>query len=137
MSEQLLTVDLAAERLRLHPKTVLRFIREGRLHATRIGKSYRILPSDLEAFAGGPRAARSAPQAHATTIVDIPGLGAEAAARMAQRLQASANTGEVRPTALRLDTAYDPARDHLKIVILGAPEDAAGLLRLIPIWLEA
>lgn len=135
MSEELYTVEMAAERLKLHAKTVLRFIRDGRLRATRIGKSYRILRSDLDALGGGPPRADAAPQA--TTIVDVPGIGTEAAARMAQRLQATVNTAEVRATPLRLDTAYDPARDHLKIVIIGGLEDAAALLRLIPIWLEA
>jgi excisionase family DNA binding protein len=38
----LVTVEQAAEELKLHPKTVLRYIHEGRLEATRIGKAYRI-----------------------------------------------------------------------------------------------
>ena len=52
MANTLLTVDEAAEALKLHPKTVLRHIREGRLEATRIGKAYRIDRSKLDAFAG-------------------------------------------------------------------------------------
>src|SRR5262245_37744597 len=40
--DELCTVHFAADRLKLHPKTVQRLIREGRLRATRIGKSYRI-----------------------------------------------------------------------------------------------
>jgi excisionase family DNA binding protein len=61
MSEELYTVEMAAERLKLHPKTVLRFIRDGRLRATRIGKSYRILRSDLDAFGGGRSPNAAAP----------------------------------------------------------------------------
>ena len=37
MSETLLSVDQAAEQLKLHPKTVIRYIRDGRLPAARIG----------------------------------------------------------------------------------------------------
>ena len=55
MSEDVYTVELAAERLRLHPKTVLRFIAEGRLRAVKMGKSYRILRSDLDALIGSKR----------------------------------------------------------------------------------
>lgn len=134
MSEEFYTVEMAAERLRLHPKTVLRFIGDGRLRATRIGKSYRILRSDLDALAGAKP--RPTPEVSVTSIVDIPDIGPEAAALMARRLQATLNTGEVRASPVRLDTAYDPAREHLKVVVIGSPADTAALLRLIPVWLE-
>jgi excisionase family DNA binding protein len=49
---ELCTAAFAALHLKLHIKTVLRFIREGRLRATRVGRSYRIVRSDLEASAG-------------------------------------------------------------------------------------
>jgi excisionase family DNA binding protein len=59
MSGSLYTVEQAAERLKLHPKTVLRMIRDGRLKAARIGKAYRIAGEELDAVAGvvrtGPR----------------------------------------------------------------------------------
>ncbi len=57
MSEELYTVEFAARRLKLHPTTILRFIRDGRLAATKVGKSYRILRSELDRLAG--RRARS------------------------------------------------------------------------------
>ena len=47
MSQQLVTVEQAAQELSLHPKTVLRYIRDNRLPATRVGRSYRILRSEL------------------------------------------------------------------------------------------
>ena len=50
MSDALITVEQAAEQLKLHPKTVLRHIREGRLPATRIGKSYRLRAADVDEF---------------------------------------------------------------------------------------
>lgn len=134
MSEEFYTVEMAAERLKLHPKTVLRFIGDGRLRATRIGKSYRILRSDLDALAGAKP--RATPPVSVTSIVDIPDIGGEAAALMALRLEAVLNTGEVRATPIRLDTAYDPEREHLKVVVIGSPTDAAALLRMISVWLE-
>ncbi len=79
MTQELYTVEAAAERLKLHNKTVLRFIREGRLRATKIGKQYRILHSDLDAFAG-VGSAREAPAA-ATTC----GSGRTSASRRGRR----------------------------------------------------
>ena len=52
MSEEVYTVEQFAERLKLHPKTVLRFIKDGRLRAVKVGKSYRILRTDMEAMTG-------------------------------------------------------------------------------------
>ncbi|SRR6266540_1740956 len=46
---KLLTVDEVAKRLRLHPITVRRHIRSGRLPATRIGRSVRVREEDIEA----------------------------------------------------------------------------------------
>lgn len=45
------TVEQAAELLALHPKTIQRYIREGRLQAKKVGKSWRITEHDLRAFA--------------------------------------------------------------------------------------
>jgi excisionase family DNA binding protein len=45
---RLLTVDEVAQRLRLHPITVRRHIRSGRLPATRIGRSVRVKEEDIE-----------------------------------------------------------------------------------------
>jgi excisionase family DNA binding protein len=47
------TVDQVAELLNLHPKTLQRYIREGKLKATKLGKSYRITGHDLSVFTEG------------------------------------------------------------------------------------
>lgn len=132
MSEEFYTVEAAAERLKLHPKTVLRFIHEGRLRATRVGRQYRILRSDLAALAGAPAAPSGA---RVTSIVDIPGAGGDLARRLAAYLPAL-RTGEAHADPMSIDLAHDPARDHLKIVVVGAPGDVAAMLGMIDIWLR-
>ena len=49
-AEELLTVNEVAERLKVHPITVRRHIKAGRLRALRAGRSIRVRASDLEAF---------------------------------------------------------------------------------------
>jgi len=44
---RLLTVDEVARRLRLHPITIRRHIKSGRLPATRIGRSIRVKEEDI------------------------------------------------------------------------------------------
>lgn len=53
-SEDFMGVKAASNWLSVHPKTVLRYIRDGRLPAVRIGKSYRIAVAALETLLGAP-----------------------------------------------------------------------------------
>jgi excisionase family DNA binding protein len=138
MSEMIYSVARAAERLGVHPKTVLRFVHEGRLRARRIGKSWRILASDLDAFAGVPatRAAGREP-ARVTAIADLPDVDMEASQRMATALQAVLMGRRDGASPIKLDTVYDPERSHLKVVIVADALDAAALLKTLDAFAEA
>ncbi|RZN34391.1 helix-turn-helix domain-containing protein [Bradyrhizobium sp. Leo121] len=136
MSNMLLTVEQAAEELKVHPKTVLRYIREGRLQATRIGKAYRIDRAKLDAFAGMASGRTRPPRdVRATVIVEIPALTTEAAERMATFLGAAALGGDAETRPLHFNTAFDPTSGDLKIVLIAAPSDSARLLELIELQL--
>mgnify|MGYP006176055211 FL=1 len=137
MSEELHTVDQAAERLKLHPKTVLRAIREGRLRATRVGKSYRILRSDLDAFAGAPpRPATALGDPWITTVVDIPNVWPEMAQKWARTVTNALNARPHGGPPLRADVIYEPDRSHLKIIVVGPPGDVVNLMNLVRVWIE-
>lgn len=47
---KLLTTREAAERLRLHPKTVEGYFRQGRIKAIKTGRNWRVLETELEFF---------------------------------------------------------------------------------------
>lgn len=55
----LLTPGEVAEILNLHVLTVYDYIRRGYLDAIRLGRSYRIVPHDLEAFIESMRVSKS------------------------------------------------------------------------------
>jgi excisionase family DNA binding protein len=132
----LMTVEQAAEELKLHPKTVLRYIREGRLQATRIGKAYRIDRSKLDAFTGMASGhARPPRHVRATVIVEVPALPTEAAERIATFIGAAALGDDAATRPLHFNTAFDPTSGNLKIVLIAAPSDAARLLELIELQL--
>jgi excisionase family DNA binding protein len=141
--EEILTVEAVASRLNLHQKTVLRLIREGRLRAKRIGKSYRILRSDFDAFSGADAAASSRPaeaspvQARATCVVDLPDISPDAAQRLASMLTASLVGREQREESVYLNTIYDPGARNLKVIVIAQPLDAAALFRTLHALLEA
>ena len=135
--DEILTVDLVAGQLKLHPKTVLRFIREGRLRAVRVGKAYRISRKDLEAFTGLPaETAPAAAPATVTCIVDIPGVEPDRAQAWGRTIPAALNANDASRPPVRADVIYDPERAHLKIVLVSSPEVAGGLLKLVQFLLE-
>lgn len=53
-----------ARRLGIHPVSVARLIRQGRLPAEKVGNTWVVREADLEAFARGYRARRGRPPKH-------------------------------------------------------------------------
>ncbi len=137
MSDQLVTVEHAAERLRVHARTVLRFIRDGRLRATRIGKAWRIGASELERFAGGASATPIPAAPRATAVVDFSDVTVERSARLASAMQSLALAGDRRAQPLTLDTVYDPARAHLKVIMVGDLGEITAMLQSLQTFAAA
>lgn len=131
-----------ADVLGLHVRTVRRYLREGRLDAVRIGNRYRIPHQALEAFAGRPVGPSDADQKASThidvsSVVDIQPITREMADRLTTLLIASAQRGDDDRTHLRLDVAYEPDRERLKVVIAGTAANASAVLALITAYMES
>lgn len=48
-----MSLQETAERMKVHPKTVLTFIKDGRLPAAKFGRAYVILEKDVDALIEG------------------------------------------------------------------------------------
>ncbi|AHH96754.1 helix-turn-helix domain-containing protein [Kutzneria viridogrisea] len=132
MSQELYSVEQVAEQLGLHVRTVRNYVREGRLKAVRIGKQYRIAAEDLAAFTGQPdRPLRTQRHTDVSSVVQIEGIDATKAARVAAMVLGWAKTRDQGDQPMRIDTMHDPNRDCLKIVVLGGLSSSAEVLRLI------
>ncbi|MFJ8435518.1 helix-turn-helix domain-containing protein [Kitasatospora sp. NPDC094019] len=147
------SVEQVAELLGLHVRTVRGYVRDGRLRATRIGKQYRIARRDFDSFAGGPdpdpgtgpaAGPGGAPgieappppapgplHAEASAVVQIDGIGLREAARLSNTLLAAVSGPRGGGVPLRIETLHNEERSTLKVIVLGAPADAAELLLLI------
>ena len=156
MSEEVYTVEQFAERLKLHPKTVLRFIKDGRLRAVKVGKSYRILRTEMEAtmtgvppeffdraaaaysgaFKGRAGPARVRADARVTSIVDLAGIAPDLAERMARMLPAARTGQAAHADDMNIEVIYDPARQQLKVLIVGSPGDTAAMLKMVEVLSE-
>lgn len=131
-----MTVSAAASVLQMHPKTLLRHIREGRLRATKVGKQYRILRSDLDAFAGASDARRIR-GARATCIVDIEDADDVLHRRVSAVLVGASKGNRSSGVPASVDIAHDPALRVLKVIVIASSADAATLLELVDACLEA
>jgi len=58
MNEKYYTVEKISEIIDMHPKTIQRFIREGKLRANKIGKGWRVSGHDLSVFIEGKNDSR-------------------------------------------------------------------------------
>lgn len=126
------TIKEAAELLKLHPKTVLRKIRQGDIEATRIGRQYRIARAQLEAFSGA-RLAAAAPQERqrrvlASCVVDVDAISAMDATRITNSAMAALNGA---PHGVRLDCIYYEEVGKLKVIIHGDMHNSQQLLALV------
>jgi excisionase family DNA binding protein len=135
--EQLCTVDVAAAHLQLHRKTVLRYIRDGRLPATKIGKGYRIRRADLDTFAGAPSTTVTLTDAaRVTTIIDVPGVGPALAGKIARSVTNALHGGHERRGDVHVEVVHDAEESQLKIIVVGAIAETRSLLGLLEVWLE-
>jgi len=50
MRERILTSEQVARILQVHPFTVLKYIKQGKLKGSKLGRMYRIRESDVESF---------------------------------------------------------------------------------------
>ena len=132
----LLSVEEAARALGVHVRTVRRYIHEGRLQATRIGRLYRIPAAQLQALTGlpprGPDPVRDRRHSEASTVVQIDAISPEDAMRVMNGVGgAIKGRDKLSDTPLRVDTVYDGARARLKVIVTGSLSTTTGLLKLL------
>jgi excisionase family DNA binding protein len=132
----LMSVEQVASALGVHVRTVRRYIHEGRLRATRIGRLYRIPAAELGAMVGeGARErdpVRLTRHCEASTVVQIDAIAPDAAMRVMNGVGGAVKgRDKMSDTPLRVDTVYDETRARLKIIVTGSLATTVGLLKLL------
>lgn len=138
MASQLMTIEDVAGQLNLHVKTVRRYVSTGRLKGRRIGKEYRILRADFEAFAGAPADGAASPpavvmQRHvvASTIVDVTAISPTDSQRVTTMVMASLNARRGEGDVPRVDCIQYPEQGKLRVTITATVEVTCELLKMI------
>ena len=118
------TVDKIAKMLSMHPKTIQRYIREGKLHATKVGKSWQVQEQDLKAFMEcsdipddilSPNPAK----AMASSVVDISVADSEEAFDFEKYLMSLMNHREYDENRSAMHTQYLECDNKLLITLWG------------------
>lgn len=105
MAAESISLRAAAEQLGLHYMTVYRYVRTGRLSATKVGGQWFVDPADIEALANGDDPSRS------------DGVRTRAAAQVEDRLLAADEAGAWAVVAQALTSGAEPAEIHLRLII--------------------
>jgi excisionase family DNA binding protein len=142
-SLNLMSVEQVATALGVHVRTIRRYLREGRLRGTKIGKQYRIAAADLAELTGGRSPAIQDPvrlsrHSEASSVVQIDAISPSEAMRVMNGIGgAIKGRDKVSDTPLRVDTVYDEGRARLKIIVTGSLSTTVGLLQLAEMYAQS
>ena len=132
MEDILYTIDELASILKLHPKTILRFVHEGKIKARKIGKSWRISQNALKEYAHAELATPSRSKEHVSfdslidrmrvsAVIEIDEKNSEEASRLSNTLLAMLNCKDPDWGEVRYDYFYYPEIKKAKYVLFGTP----------------
>ena len=125
MNRDYYTVDQISSMLNIHPKTIQRYIREGKLRAAKIGKGWRVTGHDLSIFIENDRqekpasGKRSERNSIASSVIDIDVNGKEDAIRIMNTLSASLNSKPPEYGRSSMQSQYIERENMVRITLWG------------------
>lgn len=141
MNETYYSVDQISEMLSIHPKTIQRYIREGRLRASKIGKSWRVTGHDLSIFMESSKPNVQSKENHilktsnkeikVSSVIDIDVDGMEDALRIMNTVSAAMNTNYPEHDHPALHAQYLESEYKVRVTIWGNLNFAQAVLDLI------
>lgn len=132
MSEPYYTVEKIAEMLSIHPKTIQRYIREGKLRANKVGKGWRVTGHDLSVFMEQNRPNSETkeplqPCVEVSAVVDMQ-CGEDEAMRLTNLLNGALLSKPADFGRCNMHTQYIPEQNKLRISLWGGVEFAEAVL---------
>ena len=119
------TVEQISTMLDIHPKTIQRYIREGKLRATKIGKGWRITGHDLSVFTESDSYRSSGTENQpertitASAVIDIVTEGKDDAIRIMNTLTASLNAKPSEYGQSSMQSQYIERENMVRITLWG------------------
>lgn len=140
MNTEYYTVEQISQLLKIHPKTIQKYIREGKLRAGKIGKSWRVSGHDLSVFvenAGIVINPQDSPtkktgvRVKVSSVIDIEVEDMDDAIRIVNTITASLNTKppEYGPSTMYAQYIKDEAR--VRVTLWGNLQFTAAMIDFI------
>ncbi len=117
MSTRVYSVESAAKKLNIHPRTVLRFINQGKLKAVKVGRQWRIQGDDLSKILGESKPEK---RVESSSVIDIPVGNKQEADRLHNLVMAVLNSKGEESFAPRVDFLFNPDEMRVRFVIWGS-----------------
>lgn len=142
MNKDYYTVEQVSKILDLHPKTVQRYIREGKLNASKVGKGWRINGHDLSIFIEGDsnkelntekQLVRSA---LASSVIDIMVCGKEDAIHIMNTITGVMNSKPPEYGYSSMQSQYIEGENMIRITIWGNVRFVALMMEMISMLVE-
>ena len=139
MNTKLYSIIDLSKILDLHPKTILRFIHEGKLRAKKIGRTWKVNEDDLKIFCHGelsnkqPQVASAnyetlADRISISAVIEIKEQNSEEASRISNSIMAMLNSDRDSNGKSRFDFFYYPEIEKAKYVVYGTPQFIARVI---------
>ena len=133
MEQKLYAIQELAQILKLHPKTILRFIHEKKIKAQKIGRSWRVSQQALKEYAHGELAVPVKTdnpvdfgslndRMKVSAVIEINEQNSVEASRLSNTLLAALNCKDPDWGNARFDFLYYPEIQKAKYVLYGSPE---------------
>lgn len=139
---RLYTVVEVAEALSLHPKTVGRFIREGRITARKIGREWRVSAAALAQYAHGELAGAS-PEASSdrplsdrlsvSAVIQLTEANSGEVSRIANALLAALTSKDPSWGDARHDVIFHPKTGTARFVLQGSPQFLRSMIEMVEV----
>ncbi|MFV0343137.1 MAG: helix-turn-helix domain-containing protein [Anaerocolumna sp.] len=123
MDKNYRTVEQISEMLNIHPKTIQRYIREGKLRAIKVGKSWRVSRNDLRVFLENLDVRSSDSTAErtitASSVIDITCNGSEDAIRIINLLTSAFNAKPLEFVKTSMQSQYIELENKVRVMLWG------------------
>lgn len=147
MKEKLYTVAELCGILKLHTKTIIRFIHEGKIKGQKIGRSWMVSESDLKKYVHGEDSSTE----HKTSdvnystlkkritisaVIEVNEQNSEEATRISNSLMAMLNSSNGMTGNTRFDFFYYPEVQKAKYIVYGDPKTITEIINVFDMLTE-
>jgi len=144
MTNSFYTVEQISDMLNIHPKTIQRYIREGKLCATKIGKSWRVTGHDLSVFTESAETSNTSKKSDknnegkltVSSVIDIDVAGTEEAIRIINALTAALNAKPPEYGRSSMHTQYIEAENTVRVTLWGNVRFMAAMMETVAVLTE-